>query len=88
MSAQELDLVGHVFLAGAVVVGVSQIVLLLVLVRTVGRRRPTGPLAPSSDLAVDMLENEIEQLRGELNRLRKERDWLRKECARLARGDG
>lgn len=87
MSAQELDLVGHVFLAGAVVIGVSQIVLLLALVRRAGKRA-TASRAPFGDLAVDMLEHELDQLRGELYRLRKERDWLRKECARLARGEG
>ncbi len=88
MSAQELDLIGHLFLAVAAAVGVAQIVLLLALVRRAGRRPATAALARYPDSAVEVLENEIDQLRGEVYRLRNERDWLRKECARLARGEG
>lgn len=87
MSGQDVSLVGHLLLAAALALGVSQMVLLLTLVRRAGRRHATQPLARYPDSAVEMLENEIDQLRGELYRLRKERDWLRKECARLARGD-
>ncbi|MBO0703318.1 MAG: hypothetical protein J2P38_10325 [Candidatus Dormibacteraeota bacterium] len=87
MSTQELNLIGHLFLASAVFVGVLQIGLVWALVRRAGKRPPIGPLRPSPDLAVDLLENEIDQLRGELYRLRNERDWLRKECERLARGE-
>lgn len=76
VSSQKLDLVGHVLLAGAIVIGVSQIVLLLALVRRAGRRA-TPSLAPSGDLAVNMLEHELDQLRGELYPLRNERDRLR-----------
>jgi hypothetical protein len=86
VSAQDLNLVGHLLLAAALALGVSQIVLLLALVRRAGRRHAITPLARYPDTAVEMLENEIDQLRGEVYRLRKERDWLRKECARLARG--
>lgn len=86
MSVQELDLIGHLFLASAVGIGVLQIGLVWALVRRAGRRQAIGPLAPSSDQTVEMLEHEIDQLRGDLYRLRNERDWLRKECARLARG--
>lgn len=87
MTAQELNLIGHVFLFGALAIGLSQIALLWVLVRA-DRRRTRAPAAPSPDAEVDLLENEIDRLRGELYRLRNERDWLRKECARLARGQG
>jgi hypothetical protein len=87
VSAQQLNLIGHVFLAIAVAVGVSQIGLLMALVRRAGGRRATAPLARYPDSAVEVLENEIDQLRGELTRLRNERDWLRKECAGLARGE-
>ena len=87
MSAQELNLIGHLFLASAIAVAISQAVLVWALVRRAGRRGPAGPFSPSPDATVEMLENEIERLRGELYRLRNERDWLRKECARLARGE-
>lgn len=87
MNAQQLDVIGHLFLGSAVAVGVLQIGLVWALVRRAGRRRPTGLVTPFPDLAVDTLENEVDRLRGELYRLRNERDWLRKECARLARGD-
>lgn len=86
MSVQELDLIGHLFLAGAVGIGVLQVGLVWALVRRAARRQPIGPLAATSDQTVEMLEHEIDQLRGDLYRLRNERDWLRKECARLARG--
>lgn len=85
MSAQGLDLIGHLFLAIAVALGVSQIVLLLALVRRAGRRHAPSLLSRYPDSAVEVLENEIDRLRGELYRLRNERDWLRSECARLAR---
>lgn len=88
MSAQELNLLGHFLLIGALAVGVFQIGLLWALVRMAGKGRPGAPVTPSGDLEVDMLENEIDRLRGELYRLRNERDWLRKECARLADGQG
>lgn len=86
MSAHQVNLIGQLFLAGAVAVGVLQILLVWALLRRAGRRPTGGVLAPSPDMAVDVLENEVDQLRGELQRMRNERDWLRKECARLARG--
>lgn len=88
MSAQQLNLIGHILLGGALAFGVLQIGLVWALVRWAGRRPITGVMTPSPESAVDLLENEIDQLRGELYRLRNERDWLRKECARLARGEG
>ncbi len=86
MTAQA-GMIGQIFLAGAVAIAVLQIGLVWALARRAGRRRPTGPVAASGDVAMEMLENEIDQLRGELYRLRRERDWLRKECERLARGE-
>lgn len=84
MSPQQLNLIAHLSLAGAAAVGVSQIGLLWALVRRAGRRPAPAPAGPSSDMTLDLLENEVDRLRGELYRLRQERDWLRKECARLA----
>lgn len=78
-------MIGHIFLGGALAIGVLQIGLLCALVRRAGRP-PTARAALSPDLDVDVAEHEIDRLRGELYRLRNERDWLRKECARLARG--